>query len=100
MCVPELEQTSSLESFVAGKLIPLDEKPGLRPIGVGELLRRIAGKAEMMLFKNDTTHVTGALQPSAGQQAEVEGIAHAIFSEEYTKVVLLIDVENAFNSIN
>ena len=54
----------------------------------------------MMLFKNDTTHVTGALQPSAGQQAGVEAIAHAIFSEEFTKAVLLIDVENAFNSIN
>ena len=41
---------------MACTLIPLDKKPGLRPIGVGEVLRRIAGKAVMMLFKNDITH--------------------------------------------
>ena len=41
---------------MACRLIPLDKKPGLRPIGVGEVLRRIAGKAVMMLFKNDITH--------------------------------------------
>ena len=36
-CVEELESPSSLESFVACRLIPLDKKPGLRPIGVGEV---------------------------------------------------------------
>ena len=40
----------SLESFIACRLIPLDKRPGLRPIGVGEVLR-IAGKAVMMYFK-------------------------------------------------
>ena len=50
---------------MACRLIPLDKKPGVRPNGVGEVLQRIAGKAVMMLFKNDITHVTGALQLSA-----------------------------------
>ena len=40
LCVEELESPSSLESFVACRLIPLDKKSGLRPIGVGEVLRR------------------------------------------------------------
>ena len=38
MCVEELELPSSLESFVACRLIPLDKNPGLRPIGAGEVL--------------------------------------------------------------
>ena len=40
----------TLHEFVANRLIPLDKgvdkegKPGVRPIGVGEILRRIVGK--------------------------------------------------------
>ena len=33
-----------LEPFIACRLIPLDKNPGIRPIGVGEVLRRIVGK--------------------------------------------------------
>ena len=36
---------------MACRLISLDKKPGLRPIDVGEVLRRVAVKAVMMLFK-------------------------------------------------
>ena len=85
LCEEELESPSSLESFVACRLILLDKKPGLRPIGVREVLRRIAAKAVMMLFKNDITHAAGALQLSAGQDAGVEAVVHSmhdIFSEE------------------
>ena len=88
---------------MASRLIPLDKKPGLRPIGVGEVLWRIAGKAAMMLFKNDITHVVGALQLSAGQDTGVEAVVHAmhgIFAKENTEAVLLIDAENGFNSIS
>ena len=88
---------------MACRLIPLDKKPGLRPIDVGEVLRRIAGKAIMILFKNDITHAAGASQLSAGQDAGDEAVVHAmhdIFSEGNTEAVLLIDAENAFNSIN
>ena len=57
----------------------------------------------MMLFKNDITHATGALQLSAGQDAGAEAAVHSlhdIFSEENTEAVLLVDAGNAFNSIN
>ena len=56
----------------------------------------------MMLSKNDITHDAGSLQFSAGQDAGVEAVVHAmhyIFSEENTKVVLLTDAGNTFNSI-
>ena len=98
----ELESPSSLESFVACRLIPLDKKPGLRLIGIGEVLRRIAGKGVMMLFKNDMTCAASALQLSAGQDAGVEAVVHAkhIFSEQNTEAVLLINAENVFSSIN
>ena len=57
----------------------------------------------MMLFDNAITHTAGALQLSAGQDAGVEAVVHAIhdiFSEENTDTVLLIDAENAFDFIS
>ena len=44
---------NSLESFLACRLVPLNKNPGLRPIGVGEVLRRIAGKCVMSIVKEN-----------------------------------------------
>ena len=71
-----MESTSSLESFVACPLISLDKKFGLRTISVGEVLRRIAGKTVMMLFKNDVKHA--ALELSTGHDERVEAVAHTM----------------------
>ena len=103
LCVEELESTKSLEAFTANRLIPLDKNPGLRPIGVGEVLRRIAGKVVMLLCKKDVMKAAGSLQVSAGQEAGDEAAVHAmrdIFADINTDAVLLIDAENAFNSLN
>ena len=35
---------SYLDAFTACRLIPLDNNPGIRPIGVGEMLRRFVDK--------------------------------------------------------
>ena len=41
------------EAFLACRLIPLDKQPGVRPIGIDLLLRRIIGKVVMKLLKRD-----------------------------------------------
>ncbi|MEM7054121.1 MAG: hypothetical protein AAF446_06185 [Pseudomonadota bacterium] len=40
----EVIDPSTLEAYTAYQLIPLNKNPGIRPIGVGEILRRIIGK--------------------------------------------------------
>ena len=95
--------TSSLEAFLACRLIPLDKMPGLRPIGVGEVLRRIAGKVFMSVVKDDIQTATGSLQVCAGQAGGCEAAIHAmrsIYDNDSSDAVLLIDAANAFNSIN
>ena len=84
-------------------MIPLNKNPGLGPIGVGEVLRRIAGEVVMKILKKDVLHAAGSLQVCAGQEAGAEASIYAmydIYNDEYSEPVLLVDAENAFNSIS
>lgn len=98
------ERSSSIEAYVANRLIPLLKAPtGIRPIGIGEVLRRIVGKAVITEIKPEIMESAGCLQLCAGQKAGCEAAAHAmrdIFEEEETDAVLFIDASNAFNSLN
>ena len=44
---------NSLETFTVSRLVPLNKNPGVRPIDVGEVLRRIAGKVVMYIAKKE-----------------------------------------------
>ena len=95
---------TNIEAYIACRLIPLEKKPtGVRPIGIGEVLRRIIGKAIIAEIKPELAESAGGLQLCAGQKSGCEAAAHAmadIFSEEETDAVLLVDASNAFNSLN
>ena len=102
LCTVE-NQSISLEAFLANRLIPLDKNPRLRPIGVGEVLRRIAGKVIVSHLKEDVIQSVGSLQVCAGQDAGCESLIHAmrtIYEDQSAEAVLLVDASNAFNSIN
>ena len=89
--------------YIACRLIPIDKRLGFRLIGVREVLKRIAGKAVMILLKKDTLQAAGLLQLCGGQVARSEAAIHAmhdVFNDDDTESILLIDEENAFNSIN
>ena len=93
----------SIKAFVACRLIPLDKNPGLRPMEVGEILHRITRKVIVSVLKKKVASSAGPLQVCAGQEAGSEAAIHAmekIFKEESTEAVLLVDEENAFNSVN
>ena len=93
-----------LESYVACRLVPLDKNPGLRPIGIGETLRRIIGKVVSWVFKDDVMNTVGPLQVAAGMKSGSESAIHAIkemFDEgDDGDAVILVDASNAFNSMN
>ena len=60
------------EPLVACRLIPLDKLPGVRPIGVGETLRRICGKAISWTLKEEIKAAAGPLQSCASHGAGAE----------------------------
>ena len=94
---------SLLEGYTACRLVPLDKNPGVRPIGVGVVLRRIIGKTTSAMFKEEIKEAVGPLQVCAGHSAGSEAAIHAmnqVFNEEGADGVLLIDATNAFNQMN
>ena len=50
-----------LEALTASPLIPLNKNPGVRPIGIGEVLRQIAGKVVMYVAKKDVKDAAESL---------------------------------------
>ena len=57
----------------------------------------------MYRAKKDVKDAAGSLQVCAGQEAGSEGAIHAIYDgyqQDETEAVLLVDTDNAFNSIN
>ena len=92
-----------LGAYTSCRLIPLAKNPGIRPIGVSEVLRRIVGKAVSRSVRQQVKEAAGPLQTCAGHGAGAEAAVHAmqeIFQEEGTDGILLIDASNAFNCLN
>ena len=92
-----------LPALLNNRLIPLDKNPGVRPIGIGETLRRIIGKSVVSVLKKDIMHAAGVTQVCAGHPAGCEAAIHAlrnVFAASDTDAVLLVDADNAFNRLN
>ena len=66
-------EDNSLDALFACRLIPLNKNPGLRPIGIGEIIRRIIGKSVMYILKPNIPDSSGYLQLCAGQNSGCRG---------------------------
>ena len=94
---------ASLSAFVSCRLIALDKSPGVRPIGVGETVRRIIAKAVLSVLKEDIRGAAGSSQLCAGQLSGCEAAVHSVqtlFGSPDAEVAMLVDATNAFNSLN
>ena len=103
LCFEELVDPKSIERLVACRLILLDKSPGVRPIGVGEVLRRIIGKVILTVLKSNILNVTDYQQLCAGLEPGCEVAVHAVvdlFDEDTSHGFIQIEASNAFNSIN
>ena len=95
---------SHIQALLANCLIALDKSPGVRPIGIGESLRRLIGKVICFLIREDAEAVCGVSQLCAGLRCGAEGAIHVagdLFEAGGdSHGMLVMDAENAFNSIN
>ena len=84
-----------LRPYNACRLIPLYKNPGVRPIGVGEIIRRISARVILKCISNDLKALGGNSQLCLSQKI---GIEHAIHSlrekfEHDSEAMLLIDAK-------
>ena len=89
--------------LMVGLLSCVKKDGGVRPIGIGETLRRIIGKSIAKVTGSNVQTAGGLLQTCTGLEAGIEATIHAMartWQEENCEAVLLIDAENAFNSLN
>ena len=82
------------------RLIPLNKNPGVRTIGIGEVLRRIIGK--IITQKSGLENLGKNFQICLGRKCGIEYAIHSLrleFEKPETDAILFIDAENAFNSL-
>ena len=63
---------------MACRLVALDKRPGVRPVGIGETLRRALAKLIMRSAGDQAKTARGNLQLCAGLEAGIEGATHAV----------------------
>ena len=85
------------------RLKTLDKNLGVRPMGIGEVLRKIIGKIITQCLKSGLKNLGKSFQLCFGQKCGIENAIHRL-SNEFEKperdAILIIDAENAFNSLN
>ena len=99
----EYVDPESVAPLLACRLIALNKNPGVRPIGVGDVARRIITKAIIQFAKDDIQQACGCQQLCGGQLSGIEAGVHAtrdMFEADKEQAALLVDASNAFNSLN
>ena len=99
----EAISSERLLPFLSCTMMGLDKNPGVRPIGIGEIFRRIVTSALLSQFKEETMFSAGPLQTCGGMQGGIEAAIHSmnrLYESDETEGILLIDADNAFNRLN
>ena len=97
----EEQDPTSLSAYNACRLIPLDTYPGVRPVGVVEILRRISGRKNVSCIQTDLKQLRGNQQLCVGQRCGLKHAIHSLRANFDAKdAVLLIDAANVFNLLN
>ena len=94
---------ASVSALTSSRLIALNKDPGVCPIRIGEVVRRVIGKAILSVIMDDILEVTGSSQLCAGISSACEAVVHAVrnvYESDGAEGVLLVDALNAFNSLN
>jgi hypothetical protein len=69
---------AAFRALMACRLVALDKCPGVRPVGIGEIYRRLFAKCVLEVAGDRATMAAGNLNLCAGLPAGIEGAVHAV----------------------
>jgi hypothetical protein len=69
---------AAYRALMACRLVALDKCPGVRPVGIGEIYRRLFAKCILEVAGGQATMAAGNLNLCAGLPAGIEGAVHAV----------------------
>ena len=96
----------AIKGLMASRLVALDKSPGVRPIGVGEIWRRLLAKVVLRVTGKEATDACGSDQLCAGVEGGIEAGVRAAsriirdYGDDDDWGYLTIDARNAFNEVN
>ena len=64
-------------ALMAGRLVALDKNSGVRPVGIGEAIRRLMAKLVHSLTATQAMEACGTNNLCGGLKAVIEGAIHA-----------------------
>ena len=97
---------AAYRALMANRLVALDKCPGVRPVGIGEIFRRLLAKCVRHEAGAEATGACGIDQLCSGLSSGIDGAIHALrclwqeHEEEEDWGFLLVDARNAFNEGN
>ena len=74
-------------ALMACRLVALDKRPRVRPVGIRETLRRALAKLVMRAAGDQAKMACGNLQLCAGLEAGIEGETHAVGQRRVERVL-------------
>ena len=69
---------AAYRALMARRLVALDKKPGVRPVGIGEIFQRLLAKLVIADAGDQAKLACGSKQLCAGLEAGIEGTLHAV----------------------
>jgi hypothetical protein len=96
---------AAIRELMACRMIALDKNPGVRPIGIGNIVRRFISKVCLALTGDEAMEACGVKQLASGVSAGIDAAVHALRDkwEQYDMDddfgILKIDAENGFNEM-
>jgi len=101
----DIRPWAAIRALMSNRLIALDKNPGVRPIGIGQIWRRLMAKTVVHMAGHVATMACGTDQLCSGLKSGIEGGIHAMtqvwkdLATEAEFGFLMLDASNAFNEL-